>query len=81
MDITQYKCRRKLSEEDFIGLQTEIDIMKQVDHPNIVKMYSVFEDEKYLYLVMELLSGGEVSKSLTFLIVSYNFMSSCLIKS
>lgn len=39
--------------------------MKQVDHPNIVKMYSVFEDEKYLYLVMELLSGGEVSKSLT----------------
>jgi serine/threonine protein kinase len=35
--------------------------MKQVDHPNIVKMYSVYEDEKYLYLVMELLSGGEVS--------------------
>jgi len=80
MDITHFKCRRKLSEEDFIGLQTEIDIMKQVDHPNIVKMYSVFEDEKYLYLVMELLSGGEVSKSLTFLIVSYYFMSSCLIK-
>ena len=35
--------------------------MKQVDHPNIVKMHTVFEDEKYMYLVMELLSGGEVS--------------------
>ena len=56
-----FKFRRKLTEEDYIGLQTEIDIMKQVDHPNIVKMYSVYEDEKYLYLVMELLSGGEVS--------------------
>jgi len=34
--------------------------MRQVDHPNIVKMHEVFEDEKYLYLVMELLSGGEL---------------------
>ena len=28
---------------------------------NIVKMYNIFEDEKYVYIVMELLSGGEVS--------------------
>jgi serine/threonine protein kinase len=34
--------------------------MKQVDHPNIVKLYDTFEDEKYLYIVMELLGGGEV---------------------
>ena len=37
--------------------------MKQVDHPNIVKMYESYEDEKYLYIVMELLGGGEVSYS------------------
>ena len=41
--------------------QNEINIMKQVDHPNILKMYESYEDEKYLYIVMELLSGGEVS--------------------
>ena len=29
--------------------------MKQIDHPNIVKLHNIFEDEKYLYIVMELL--------------------------
>ena len=36
--------------------------MKQVDHPNIVKLYDIQEDEKYIYIVMEVLTGGEVSQ-------------------
>jgi len=31
-----------------------------VDHPNIVKLYEVCEDEHYFYLVMELMTGGEL---------------------
>ena len=54
-------CRNKLSLEDKVSLQNEIDIMKQVDHPNIVKLYDIQEDEKYIYIVMEVLTGGEVS--------------------
>jgi serine/threonine protein kinase len=50
-----------LSKEDKAALEVEIDIMKQVQHPNIVKMHDIFEDEKYVYIVMELLGGGEVS--------------------
>ncbi|VDK85701.1 unnamed protein product [Litomosoides sigmodontis] len=38
----------------------EVKIMKQLDHPNIVKLYQVMETEKTLYLVMEYASGGEV---------------------
>ena len=34
--------------------------MKRVDHPNIVKLFEVFEDDRYIYLVMELCEGGEV---------------------
>lgn len=31
-----------------------------MDHPNIIRLFEVFEDEKDLYLVMELCTGGEL---------------------
>lgn len=43
-----------------MALQTEIDIQFQVDHPNIVKLYDIFEDDNCYALVMELMTGGEV---------------------
>ena len=50
-----------MNEDDRIGLQNEIDILTHVDHPNIVKLYEVYEDEYSYSLVMELMTGGEVS--------------------
>lgn len=44
-----------------MGLENEIEIMKQIDHPNIVKLFEVFEDESCHFLVMELMKGREVS--------------------
>lgn len=38
----------------------EIDIMIQVDHPNIIKLYEIFEDSRYVYLIMEECTGGEL---------------------
>ncbi|GAW80720.1 calcium-dependent protein kinase 3 [Plasmodium gonderi] len=38
----------------------EIDIMKNLDHPNVVKLLETFEDNKQIYLVMELCTGGEL---------------------
>ena len=36
----------------------ELEIMKSLDHPNIIKFYEVYEDQTYFHLVMELCEGG-----------------------
>lgn len=41
-------------------MKRELSILRVVDHPNIIKMYEVYEDEKYLHLVMELCKGGDL---------------------
>ena len=41
-------------------LQQELGILISADHPNIVKLYEVFLDHKYIHLVTELLGGGEI---------------------
>jgi len=35
-------------------------ILKRLDHPNIVKFYETYQDDKFFYLVMEYCSGGEL---------------------
>ena len=52
--------KKKMSDEDKIAMQTEIEILKTVDHPNVVKLVDVFEDERHWCLVMELMQGGEL---------------------
>jgi len=41
-------------------LKREIYIMKKVDHPNILKLFDVYEDEDYFFLVLELVEGSEL---------------------
>ena len=52
--------KRKMAPEDVDSLKNEIEIMKTVDHPNIVKMIDFFEDEAHYCLIMELMEGGEL---------------------
>jgi serine/threonine protein kinase len=54
-------CRQSLEEDDEIALQTEVDILSQIDHPNVVKLYEIFDDKDCMYLVLELMTGGEVN--------------------
>ena len=41
-------------------LITESLILARLHHQNIVKLYEIYESESAIYLVMELLSGGEL---------------------
>eukprot|EP00741_Cyanophora_paradoxa_P006671 tig00001030_g6452.t1 len=45
---------------DDASIQTEIDILSKVQHPHIVSLYDVYQSKEKLYLVMELLTGGEL---------------------
>jgi len=49
-----------LTDDDKASLMTEIEILKSLDHPNIVNLVDVFEDERHFCLVMELMQGGEL---------------------
>lgn len=49
-----------MTTDDVVAMQNEIDIMREVDHPNIVKMTNVYEDKGHYCLVMELMTGGEL---------------------
>jgi calcium-dependent protein kinase len=52
--------KQDLLEEEKKIIIKEIDILKKTDHPHIVKINEFFEDERFLYIVMELLEGGEL---------------------
>lgn len=41
-------------------LRRELEILKTLDHPNIVKFYEIFYDEKYIHFIMEHCSGGDL---------------------
>lgn len=56
--------KKKMNQEDIDAAQTEIDILKRVDHPNIIKLFETFEDDRHFCLVMELVQGGELFDSI-----------------
>ena len=40
--------------------RNELDILKLLNHPNIIKLHSVYEGQNHVYFVLDLLSGGEL---------------------
>jgi len=48
------------SEEELALLQREIDIMQTLDHKNIIALDDVYNEKDTIYLVMELVQGGEL---------------------
>lgn len=61
---TEYavKCvdRKKLTEEDKVALIEEVNILREFDHPHVINLYDFFEESNHYYLIMEIMSGGEL---------------------
>lgn len=47
------------------AIKEEVSILTKLDHPNIVKYYETYIDEKYIYLVMEYINGGELFEKIS----------------
>nr|3HX4_A Chain A, Calmodulin-domain protein kinase 1 [Toxoplasma gondii] len=55
--ISKRQVKQKTDKE---SLLREVQLLKQLDHPNIMKLYEFFEDKGYFYLVGEVYTGGEL---------------------
>ena len=50
-----------VNEDNEEEVRNEIEVLKNIDHPNIMKIFEFFEDEKTIYLVNEFCGGGDVA--------------------
>ena len=51
----------RITDEKFVEeLRTEIGILKELDHPHIIRPIETFEYRQQIFLVMELASGGDL---------------------
>jgi len=45
-------------------LANEIEIMRKINHKNVIKLFEVYETTNSIYLVIELIKGGELMKKI-----------------
>ena len=50
----------ELKQEEIVSLKEEVQVLRTVDHPNIIKLYEFYEESDKFYMVTELMEGGEL---------------------
>ncbi|EFJ43530.1 serine/threonine protein kinase 19 [Volvox carteri f. nagariensis] len=60
MAMKKLRKAEMLSRGQVAHVKAERNVLAEVQNPYIVKLYYSFQDEEYLYLVMEYLAGGDV---------------------
>ena len=52
--------KQNMEEPGRVRLKYEIDILKNLNHPNILRLYEVYENKNNIFLVTELCDGREL---------------------
>jgi len=52
--------KKDMTNQDLELVRTEIEILKICQHPNIIRIYDVFENVDFIYIIMEFCSGGDL---------------------
>ena len=65
-DFKLYCCKEILKSKvvDLNKFKNEINVLSKVDHPNIIRLFEIFEDDRYISLIMEYCQGGELFKKI-----------------
>ena len=59
--VTNQKVAIKILEKDDLErIIREMDIIRQLKHPNIAKVYEMCESDDFFFIMMEYCSGGEL---------------------
>ena len=49
-----------INQDDLIRIDREIQMLKSLNHENVIKIYNIFEDIKRFYIIMEYCENGEL---------------------
>ena len=68
-EIRAMKIIKNVSINDHDGTANEkflkeIQVLKELEHPNIIKIFEYYIDNKYHYIITELLTGGELYETI-----------------
>ena len=66
------KSRYMKNQKSFEYLLNEINILKNINHENIVKLYTDLEDKKFKYLITEYCNGGDLENCLKYYLTKNN---------
>ncbi|XP_015184969.1 PREDICTED: myosin light chain kinase, smooth muscle-like [Polistes dominula] len=70
---TVYRCKEKKTglslaakvvnvskKEDRRSVEREVDIMRRLQHPRLIQLYDAIDNGKQIYVILELIEGGEL---------------------
>lgn len=62
--INKFRVSRGGDKTIIRNIKVDLQQMKVIDHPNIVKVYEFFEDDENFYVISEYCSGGLLLSSI-----------------
>ena len=60
----QEPCAIKVSKKGLIDTNREFEILGDLDHPHIVQLLDICEDQQNTYIVMELMNSGTLTDAM-----------------
>mmetsp|Transcript_36433 Transcript_36433/g.83715 ORF Transcript_36433/g.83715 Transcript_36433/m.83715 type:complete len:828 (-) Transcript_36433:154-2637(-) len=62
--VIEKEIFREAGKRSSFDAQSEVDIMLQLDHPHIVKLYEHYQDSEQHYLVLDFCTGGDLLRAI-----------------